>query len=371
MRIGQYGVNTVYKISAYQLFTITFIFQLGTTIIFGFGGTAGRDAWIGQLISCALGLILILVYTTLMRLNPGLSLVQWFPAQFGRWIGTPIAFLYPLMFLYIAGRIIADIRDMVSTAILNNTPLLLITGIFVIIIAYCLYGGVQIIARLGEIFLPIVIIIFSIEIILLFSSGIMHIRHIQPIMEDGWGPIWNVVYPAGITQSFGESLTLAMFWPQAKNPSKVMKITILSALLSGIMVVCLDLFAISVFGGVFSRFLYPLYTLLSLISVGNFIENLQMFGVLYFLMTALLKTSIYMFAALKGIQQLTHMKSYRSLIIPSCLISLILGMTMAQNITEHIYYHHFKILVPYVWVPLLLVLPAILLIVTWFRQLKK
>ncbi|MNC22366.1 Spore germination protein [compost metagenome] len=199
----------------------------------------------------------------------------------------------------------------------------------------------------------------------------MYFKNIQPVMENGWWPIWNVVYPAGITQSFGEALALAMFWPEAKNPSKVMKVTIVSTLLSGIMITCLDLFAISVFGGVFSRFLYPLYTLLSLISIGKFIENLQMFGVLYFLMTALLKCVIYMFAALKGIQQLTHMKSYRSLIIPSCLISLTLGMTMSKNIAEHIYYHHFKILVPYVSVPLHLVLPAILLIVTWLRQFKK
>ncbi|GIP11750.1 GerAB/ArcD/ProY family transporter [Paenibacillus macerans] len=111
-----------YKISAYQLFTITFIFQLGTTIIFGFGGLAGRDAWIGDLTSLGLGLCVIWVYTALMRMNPGLSLVEWFPAQLGRWIGTPIAFLYPLMFLYLTGRIIADIRDMVSTTILPGTP---------------------------------------------------------------------------------------------------------------------------------------------------------------------------------------------------------------------------------------------------------
>ncbi|MEK3671730.1 MULTISPECIES: GerAB/ArcD/ProY family transporter [unclassified Paenibacillus] len=359
------------KITSYQLFTITFIFQLGTTIIFGFGGTAGRDAWIGELISSALGVVIILVYTTLMGMNPGLSLVQWFPAQFGRWIGTPIAFVYPLVFLYFVGRIIADIRDMVSTTLLNNTPLILITGLFALIIAFCLYGGAQIIARLGELFLPIVIIIFSIEIILLFGSGVMHIKNIQPVLENGWGPIWNVVYPGGVTQSFGEAIVLAMFWPEVKTPSKVMKITVISTVLSGIMIACLDLFAISVFGGVFSRFLYPLYTLLSLISIGKFIENLQMFGVLYFLMTALLKSVIYMFGALKGIQQLTKMKSYRSLIIPSCLLSLILGMTMSKNITEHIYYHHFKILLPYVSVPLHLVLPAILLTVTWFRQFKK
>lgn len=245
------------KITSYQLFTITFIFQLGTTIIFGFGGTAGRDAWIGELISSALGVVIILVYTTLMGMNPGLSLVQWFPAQFGRWIGTPIAFVYPLVFLYFVGRIIADIRDMVSTTLLNNTPLILITGLFALIIAFCLYGGAQIIARLGELFLPIVIIIFSIEIILLFGSGVMHIKNIQPVLENGWGPIWNVVYPGGVTQSFGEAIVLAMFWPEVKTPSKVMKITVISTVLSGIMIACLDLFAISVLGECFRGFYIP------------------------------------------------------------------------------------------------------------------
>lgn len=359
------------KISVYQLFAITFIFQLGTTIVFGFGGTAGRDAWIGELLSCFLGIFVVLIYIALMRMNPGLTLVQWFPAQFGRWIGTPLAFLYPLMSLYVVGRIIADVRDMVSTTILSNTPLIIITGVFAFIIAYCVYGGVEILSRLGEMFLPIVLFLFCIEVILLFSSSVLHINNLLPIFEKGWEPVWKVVYPSGITQSFGETLVFAMFWPETKSPKKVMKITILATLLSGIMIASFDVLAILVFGDMFSGFLYPLYTLLSLISIGNFIENLQMFGVLYLLMTALLKSVVHMLGAVSGIQQLTNMKSYRVLVVPACLIALFLGMTMSKNIAEHVYRHHFEILVPYVWVPLLLVLPIILLIVTWLRQLKK
>jgi spore germination protein KB len=361
----------MHKISVYQLFAITFIFQLGTTIVFGFGGSAGKDAWIGELVSCCLGIFVILIYIALMRMNPGLTLVQWFPAQFGRRIGTPLAFLYPLMSLYVVGRIIADIRDMVSTTVLSNTPLIIITGVFVIIIAYCVYGGIEILSRLGEMFLPIVLFLVCIELILLFSSSVLHINNLLPIFEKGWEPVWKVVYPSGITQSFGETLVLAMFWPETKSPEKVMKITILATLLFGIMITIFDMLAILVFGDMFSGFLYPLYTLLSLISIGNFIENLQMFGVLYLLMTALLKSVVHMLAAVRGIQQLTNMKSYRVLIVPACAIALFLGMTMSKNIAEHVYHHHFEIFVPYVWVPLLLVLPTILLIVTWLRQLKK
>ncbi|MDG0793859.1 GerAB/ArcD/ProY family transporter [Cohnella ginsengisoli] len=117
--------------------------------------------------------------------------------------------------------------------------------------------------------------------------------------------------------------------------------------------------------------MYPLYTLLSVISVGQFIENLQMFGVLYFLMTALLKCVVLILAAVTGIQQLTKMKSYRVLVIPACAVALILGLTMSKNIAEHIYRHHFEILVPYIWVPMLFVVPGMLLIVSLLRRLTK
>ncbi|MEF2968688.1 endospore germination permease [Paenibacillus sp. M1] len=359
------------KISNYQLFVVTFIFQLGTTIIFGFGGLAGRDAWLGALSSCCLGVIVILIYTALSRMNPGLTLVQWFPAQFGRWIGTPLAFIYPLMFIYLVGRITADVRDMVSTTLLENTPHFIITAVFAFIIAYCVYGGIEIVSRLGEMFLPIVLFIFIIEVILLFGSGVLNIHNLLPIFEDGWEPVFKVAFPSGVTESFGETLALAMFWPNTKHPEKVTKITILATILSGLMITCFDVLAILVFGDMFSGLLYPLYTLLSVISIGKFIENLQLLGVLYFYMMALLKSIVLMLSALTGIQQLTKMKSYRVLIIPACAVALVLGLTMSKNIAEHIYRHHFEILVPYVWVPLLLVLPTFLLIVTWLRKLKK
>ncbi|MBP2076452.1 hypothetical protein J2Z64_000664 [Oceanobacillus polygoni] len=86
------------RISVYQLFTITVFFQLGTSVIFGFATAAGRDAWLAILISTAFGILLILMYVALMKLNPGLAFVEWFPTQLGKWIGMPIAWLYPLMF---------------------------------------------------------------------------------------------------------------------------------------------------------------------------------------------------------------------------------------------------------------------------------
>ncbi|HEX2927760.1 MAG TPA: GerAB/ArcD/ProY family transporter, partial [Ruminiclostridium sp.] len=78
------------RISGYQLFVLTLSFQIGTTIIFGFASSAGRDCWIASLLSAGAGVLLILMYIAIYRLNPGLTLVEWFPAQFGKILGTPI-----------------------------------------------------------------------------------------------------------------------------------------------------------------------------------------------------------------------------------------------------------------------------------------
>ncbi|WP_162551182.1 hypothetical protein [Paenibacillus tepidiphilus] len=49
--------------------------------------------------------------------------------------------------------------------------------------------------------------------------------------------------------------------------------------------------------------------------------------------------------------------------------TLIIGFTISPNIVAHIYVLAVHIVTPYVWVPLFLVLPAVLLVVTWVRKL--
>ena len=357
------------RITNYQLFTITLLYQLGTTIIFGFGSNAGRDAWIAALCSTFLGTIVIMMYIALMRMNPGLTLIQVFPAQLGRWIGTPISWLYPLLFLFDAGRIVGDLRDLVPSTILPNTPPLVFNGLFMLVMAYALFLGIESFARAGENLFSIIILLFLIEVVLLFSSKVINFDYLLPLLDKGWSPIWKEVFPAGITQSYGETIAFAMIWIQTKNPERIMKITIISSLLSGIMIAFSLVLAITIFGeDLFKRSIYPLYTMLGVVNVGDFINNLNPIGVIYFTTTAFFKMYIKIFAAIYAIKQLTRLQSYRVLILPSIIIVLYIGMTVSKNVSEHIFYLALKIVTPYIWVPMFLILPAILFVVTWVKQ---
>ena len=356
------------RISNYQLFVITVLFQFGTTIIFGFSSAAGRDAWICVLLSTFLGSMAILLYLALMRMHPGLTLVEWYPRQFGRWIGTPIAWMYPLLLIYDAGRALGDLRDLIPVTILPSTPHWVILGIFMFTVAYGLFCGIETIGRLGEIWLPILLLSLFIELILISSSDIVHIERLQPLAGQGWGRIWNSVWPLGITQTFGETIGLAMIWPLVKQPEKIVRTTIAATLLIGFFIALFDAIAIAVLGeATFSRSIYPLYILIKQIHVTNSIQNIDALGVMYFLTTTFFKISIHIFGAIYGIQKLTQVKNSRIFVLPVIVIVLYLGLNMASNVVEHIEIG-LKVLPYNLWIPLFLVLPSILFVVAWIRQ---
>lgn len=362
------GGDYMERISNFQLFTITVFLQIGTTVIFGFASAGGRDAWLSIFISTVIGMSIILLYTAIMEMNPGLTLVEWFPAQFGRWLGIPLAWLYPLLFLYVAGRIFSDLKSLIPATLLPGTPPWFVVISMLLVIVYCLFSGIEVLARFTEYLLPVLLLLFILEIILLFSSGVVDFKHVHPILGQGWGKIWSAVWPTGITQTFAETLVLAMLWPSVKKPEKSRKTTLIATLLSGLTIAAFSLMSILVLGeGIVSHTVYPLYVLVRQISIADFLENLDAMVALTMIITAYVKVTIYLFAAIRAIQILLNMLDNRLIIFPVVVVTYLLGMTMSQNINEH-FYVGLTAFPLYVWVPLLIILPIPLLIVTVIRK---
>ncbi|RJX40455.1 spore gernimation protein [Paenibacillus pinisoli] len=356
-------------ISRHQLLAVSIIYQIGTTIIFGFASGAGRDSWLAVLISTMLGLAIIMVYVSVTQLNPGLTYIECYPKQFGKWLGTPIAWLHPLLFLYIAGRIVADINNLVPSTILPGTPPWSILTIFMIVIGYSLFLGLKVMGRLAEIILPLLGIIYIAEVVLIISSGVVDLDNLFPLLDKGWNRVWKVVWPLGVIQSYGESLALAMVWTSVRPKGRVGRTMVLSTLLAGSFIAFTDAMAISVFGEeIFKRATYPMYALIQAINVADFITQLDATGVLYFCFMAFLKTFIYLYAAVRSIQKLTYAQSIRSFIIPVCVIAFVLGLTMAPNVIAHITV--VEKIVPYspIYLSLMIFIPMVLMAVSWLRR---
>lgn len=355
------------SISSYQLLVLTVLYQIGTTVIFAFGSSAGRAAWISVLISTVVGVFIISIYLLLRKLNPGLTLVEWYPRHFGKWIGTPISWMYALQFIYVGGRIIGDLMSLVPNTILTRTPPVVYLSLLLLVVAYGLFGGIEIIARLGELFLPFLFLIILVDIIFILGSDVIYFQYMKPILGKGWSNILNTVWPLGITQTFGQSIEFAMIWPLVKEQNKIAKFTILATIISGVFIATLDFFAVFALGeSTFSRSIFPVYRLVRLINIGDFLENLDAFSVLLYLATAFFKISMHIYAAIRSIQILTYSKSNKVFIFPVIILVLYVGMNMASNVSEHIYAG--LIILPYnLWILLFFILPILLLLVTLIK----
>lgn len=360
------------KISNYQLFSLIVLFQVGTTIIFGFASSAGRDAWIAVLVSMIIGMAEIILFLWLMRQHPGLTLVDWFIVRFGKWIGTPIAWLFPVLFLYSTGRTLRDLGEVMEPILLPNTPPLVTLGVMLAVICYVTYHGIETLARVSETLLIIVLGAFCIEVVLLLSSpNLVSFRYLQPILSEGWGRIWKTVWPTGITQSYAQTIEFAMIWSLVNHPEKVPKTTIYATLIATAVILIADILAISVFSEyLFTRSTFPLYSVLGEVKVGDFLENLNPLGVIYLSTMTFFKTSLHFWVSIRAIGQLTKMKNEHKLIFPLAFLVLLLSLTMASSLTEHVHIGS-KVLTIYFWAPIYLGLPCLLLFVIWIQKLRK
>ncbi|SET27639.1 GerAB/ArcD/ProY family transporter [Paenibacillus sp. NFR01] len=359
------------QISRYQMFSLMVVFQLGSTIIFGFASSAGRDAWIATLISMFLGGCIILIYALIYRLTGGLTLVDWWPAYFGKWLGTPIAWLYPLLFLYDAGRIVSDVRFLYPITILHSTPNWLIAVTFLLVILYVLFGGFEVLTRMVGVFFPVIIFSLILEIVLLGFSGRIYLPNMLPLLGDGMGRVWSAVWPLGLMQTYGESIEFAMFWGMLSDKKKLTLPIISACLLSGISITLLDTLAVSAMGeGVFKQMMYPSFALLKLSNIADLLENLDAIGVMYLTLTAFSKLSLHLFAAVFCMRKLLAAQSDKGIIIAACIITFLLSMTMVVSFTGHLQVAT-TVLPSKIWVPLFIYLPVIVLLLILLKKLAK
>lgn len=193
-------------------------------------------------------------------------------------------------FIYVAGRIVADLTFLIPATLLPRTP-----AIFDLILFMVLYHGIEVLGRLGGFLLPFIFLLFISEVILLlFDTDMYNLENILPIAGKGMGDIWEAVWPTGITQSFGEIILFGMIWPLVNQTDRILRTSLLSTIFTGVFLAIANILAVIVMGEViFKRAYFPLYMVLTQISLAEFLENLDVFGVIYFFVTAFFKMTLY------------------------------------------------------------------------------
>jgi spore germination protein KB len=356
------------KISALQLFYVLVGFELGTTLIIGLGAEAKQDAWLVVIIGMLSSMILMGVYTQLSVYYPDDTLVGMIPKIIGKYLSYPLIMMYIFHFIYSAARACRDFGDLIVSTILVETPIVVVIGIFMLLVIYCLRGGVEVFGRMGEMVFPLYILAMVVIWILLFSTDQFNLKNLTPVLGNGVKPILKELYPNVINFPFGETFIIMMFFPFLNN-KKNLRYVGMSVILGGGLLITVNLaFVLSTLGPeIYSFEPFPLLTATRLVSIADFLERFDALIILMMVAGVFFKVGCWTFGAAVAISQLFKVYHDKSVLLALGTIITPLSLLAAENFVEHIEIG-FEYFVPYFHVPLQIIFPIVLLCIAFIRK---
>jgi len=359
------------KLTLYQLFVLILLFETGSSIVITLGIDANQDAWMTILLGLALGLILFLVYYQLSSYYPNKILTQYTKNIAGPFLGSIIGYLYVIYFMYLAARVLRDFGELLLTFAYSETPLIIINAIMVLTIVYGVSKGIEVMARTGELFFIFLYLLAIVGFFLILFAGLIDINNLKPMFANGIEPIIKVTLKQTMYVPFGEVIVFSMILPYLNHFKKGRKIGLYAISLSGINLALTTVINVAVLGvDVNKRSPFPLLSTIQLIKVAEFLERLDVFFMLALIMGCFFKISIYFYASVVGISDLLKVKEHKKLAFPLGIILILVSMMIATSYPEHIK-EGLNFVPLYLHLPMQVILPLFLLVVSFFRNRKK
>lgn len=323
------------QISKSQLFSLMLLYEVGSTTLFALGIGAKQDAWIVIIIATVISLGLVWIFTELQNHFPNQNLVEILQSLLGKWLSVPIILLYALYFFSSASFNFYEFGEIIRTTFLVNTPQLVILGVFMFTTIYMITLGFEVIARTGEILMPVLIIFLMTTYFLASISGALDLQEILPILENGIKPVLKEVLPV-INFPFGESVVFLMYWHFINKKESVRKIALLVVCITGGILILTNLMIIMMLGPeLAAKAEIPLLRVLFDINIADIITNLDIIGVIVIFIGGFFKTVLNFYAAVLTVTTLFKFKNKKWITIIMGLALIVYSITYFENISFH------------------------------------
>jgi len=337
------------RISSVQLFLLLIGFLIGSTVILHPTSTVKNDAWMAIILGCAGGALLMMVYVAIALLNPSRTLVEILKDRLGKFVGTAVSILYIWYFIHLASLVFRNYGEFITTATFPETPMVVVIGLFAVILVYAINSGIEIMARLCELFVPVIPAVFL--IISLSLIKVTDFTAFLPILENGIAPVLKAAVSFA-TFPFGETIAFLMVFPHLNKKEDLKKTVSMSLLFKLVLSLLIFFRDSSVLGAdLMDRATFETH-MTALLIPGLNVEPLVDINLL---IGGGVKISICLYAAVKALSQVLGINDYRDLTTAVATFSVVLSIWIYENILEmfrwvdkiwHFYSLSFQVIIP-------------------------
>ncbi|MZQ85243.1 endospore germination permease [Paenibacillus sp. 5J-6] len=320
------------RIGVHQFTILTVLFTIGSAILIapsGLAYDAKQDAWIAAILGLLVGLLLVLLYLAIGQRFPQKTLAEYCEELMGKWIGKAISLLYFCFFFILAALVLRNLGDFISTQVLVDTPLQFTHIFFLAIVILGIRNGLETFTRTSEIFLPWVLLFFFLMFILLPTQ--MKTTNILPILGYGFKPVVRASLPL-IGTPYLELVVLLTILPFVNQTQKLGKAFLTGVSIGGSLIVIISLLSILVLGDdLTSVQMYPSFSLARRISIGSFLERLEVVMAGIWFITIYFKLTLCLYASAVTLGAIFKLSEIRQLYLPLGMSLVVLSVIAYPN----------------------------------------
>jgi spore germination protein KB len=201
-----------------------------------------------------------------------------------------------------------------------------------VLMIYCLRGGIETFGRMGEAVFPLFMFSLGIIWILLLTVKSFNISNLTPILGNGLKPVLTEVFPSVTMFPFGETVTIMMFFPFLNKKKNAGKAGFAVILIGGILLTINSVLILSVLGPeIIQEVQFPLLSATRLVSIADFLERFDAIIILMMVAGVFFKVGIYTYSAALGLSQLIKVNTMKSILLGLGTIITPISLLMGNN----------------------------------------
>ncbi|AET61088.1 spore germination protein [Paenibacillus terrae HPL-003] len=325
------------------------------------GKDAGHDLWLSPIWAHLPGLLFVLAMLRLSHMFQKETIIQYSERLLGPWLGKVAGLAVILYGIILTSVILREYGDFISAVFLRKTPPLILISGMVLLVSYAVRGGVEVLGRLAQLYLPLTFLVFGLLVILSITEW--DINNILPIMGKGIIPsVKGAIIPLSW---FSGYMMLGIYSPFVSNQRKMKAYVLLTWLCLMVTLSVSGLVSVFLFGKHVSTLNYPFIEVVRYIKIGEFFQHVDALLLIVWLPGTFIQLTTYLYTAALGTSQLLGLKQYRHLVFPLGLLTLVMSMWRTPSVDEfEIYLGTSQVILDFSYIALGL----LLFLTAWIRK---
>ncbi|ABZ83623.1 spore germination protein kb, putative [Heliomicrobium modesticaldum Ice1] len=316
------------QVSFKQGIYLIVLFIIGSSLILPIGAKAKQDLWIAALLALVFALPMVVVYGRILSLNAGMDLLEIATRLFGTIIGKAIILVYAFYAFTLSGLVLINFGEFISVVAIPETPKLVIMFFLILLAIWAVKEGIEVIARMAEIYFPWIIISAIVTFLLL--SPKFEIQRFYPILYQNHQKIFQAAIDL-FSFPLAEMVLFLLLLPSSKQASVVKQYML--GLLLGFFAVFTSITTVMVVVGSeqYGAHYFPGFLAVQKISIGDFLQRLEVVIFLITLFAGFIKICVCLLGASRGICHVFGFADYRFLVTPVGFLSLLFALNIYSS----------------------------------------